>query len=661
MAVCLGTVLGRTTLRATKRDPDLRVKRQRWTAVSQFLFLAAYVASVYGVTFYHRGPVQLVIGWLLMSANDANLLPARVYIDNQYCSGMEFTAIQPSFETFVMSATAICAFFIFLPAAITLGTFLTSLCWRIARPLSLQSIIESFLEVLRLPTRSLELKEAHPFWINAGRTLLWIMVCYASLFWLFGLSGEPLGFFVQSWMLASIADAGFVYSRNQIAVAPDWAFHPNMRIFLASIVALYGTAPLAVTATVFLPYVKPRRIVLNSDGICFPNGPLFPMWFRPFRLWSDVKSIALIKNGKVSKDKAKFLLRFHGGGAVQFDASQISAQDLKVLINAADENGVSCSVAPEVFMLCQELEQADPENMASDGVNHTGIKCISAQAFKSTVFVPFNVGECFPDTNIRVVKQLLTKPLCAVYLARTREGQLAVVKQFYLADDSDQTRALAKVFQREFELLTSLDHPGLSKVLSSFLSGSSTYLMLEHRPGTDLRSLVTEHGARSESRTVSWAKQLCEIMIYLHEREPAILHRDLTPDNIIAADDRQLRLIDFGAAREFLEGITGTMIGKQNYMAPEQVRGETNQRSDIYSFGGTLNYLLTGRDPVALSQSSPANNSDCSEELDALIRDCTNFDEEKRPQTFREVLERINEFDRPLTVKLNLKTPEAVR
>ena len=95
-------------------------------------------------------------------------------------------------------------------------------------------------------------------------------------------------------------------------------------------------------------------------------------------------------------------------------------------------------------------------------------------------------------------------------------------------------------------------------------------------------------------------------MIYLHGHDPVILHRDLTPDNIVVGEDGQMRLIDFGAARQFLDGITGTMIGKQCYMSPEQIRGQASPRSDVYAFGCTLNFLLTGAEPRALTQSSPA-------------------------------------------------------
>lgn len=94
------------------------------------------------------------------------------------------------------------------------------------------------------------------------------------------------------------------------------------------------------------------------------------------------------------------------------------------------------------------------------------------------------------------------------------------------------------------------------------------------------------------------------------------------------------------------------MIGKQCYVAAEQLRGEANQRSDIYSFGCTLYFLLTGRDPKALSQSSPAQTMDCSEELDKLVQDCTSFEEERRLQSFEEVLQRLKKMDRGARLKV---------
>lgn len=563
-------------------------------------------------------------------------------------SDMKFVA---DFDKFILSALSLSIMAIFIQPAMRLHSFLMSFSWRVVSVKSLQNVIEGFLEALRLPSRSLGLSEAHPFLNNATRTLLWLVTCYAFLFWLFGFCGGPLGNAIHNWMMASVVDAGFVENAMD---APSWLFDPKLRIFIGSIVALYGTAPLAISAAVILPFSKPRIIILNNDGILFAQGPFLALWLRQFRLWNDFKSVSV----KSSKDKyghlkARFKITFRSGGNLVFNDSQMTAQDLRVLLDALDQHAISCTVDSEIVPICIQLAQAESDKAASDGMTDDSISAIPAQQFKSTIFVPFAPGEFIPETRTRVIKLLSSKPLCAVYLGRTEQGRMVTIKQFYLAENNEETKALSKIMQREYELLTRLDHPGIAKVISSFSVERSTYLVIEHRLGSDLRSTVQEHGPRSEALTITWAKQLCEIMSYLHSASPCIIHRDLTPDNIIAGEDGQLRLIDFGAAKEFLDGITGTMIGKHSYIAPEQLRGSASIKSDIYSFGCTLFFLLTGRDPKALSQSSPAKNMDCSEEIDKLIRDCTEFDEDKRPQDFAEILKRLNALEPGVLVKLS--------
>jgi hypothetical protein len=427
------------------------------------------------------------------------------------------------------------------------------------------------------------------------------------------------------------------------------------------VVALYGTAPVAVSAAVFLPHAKTRKISLNADGVLFPQGPYLSLWGRQFRLWSDFKQLS-VKSGKTKQGqlKAKFTLAFHSGGKICFNEKQIDAHDLRVLLDAIDQYAGSCGVEPEAVVVCRALEELARDKAPSDGGIDVAVESTPAQQFKSTIFVPFAAGDFITGSKIRVIKQLSSKPLCAVYLGRNEDGRLVTVKQFYLPEESEETKALAKTLTREYELLTKLNHVGIAKVISSFTSEKSTFLIIEHRIGLDLRKVVQEHGPRSEALVISWAQQLCEIMIYLHAQSPSILHRDLTPDNIVAGEDGQLRLIDFGAAREFLDGITGTMLGKQCYVSPEQLRGDAIQQSDIYSFAGTLHFLLTGRDPVALSQSSPAKHIDCSEELDKLIRDCTEFDSQDRPQSFVEVSKRLNEINCGIKIVLPTKKKDGM-
>lgn len=669
IVACFTAILLRAQLKATKQDPDLISQRQKWSAVSQFLFSGAFVASIYSIVWNKNGPGLMLSNWLLASGRDANLFndsPPDNWENPPFGSsdGGVAPMLPPAdtahgfltdlsfmqwFDTFVQVALSVAVLLVLFKPVLRLHAFLNSFCWRVVSPTSLQNTIEAFLEALRLPSRFLTFREAHPFANNALRTLVWILICYSSLFWLFGFCGGPLGLAIQNWMIASAVDAHLC---NSMA-APEWLFESPFRIFLGSIVALYGTAPMAVTACVFLPYVAARKIVLNADGISFLQGPYFSLWGRQFRLWTDLKSLTVKVQESKKKSKPQFKLTFRSGGNVAFNTSQVSPQDLKVLLDSIDQYAAACAVDPEIYTICQALQEVEPDKATSDGITDSAIERTAASEFKSTIFVPLKQGEFLPGTETRVIKLLSSKPLCAVYLARNNDGRLVTVKQFYLADETDETKALEKILNREYELLSNLDHPDIAKVLNSFTFEKSTYLVIEHRLGSDMRAIVNEHGPRSEGLTIAWAKKLCDTMIYLHSREPVILHRDLTPDNVIVGEDGNLRLIDFGAAREFLDGLTGTMLGKHCYVSPEQLRGDATIESDIYSFGGTLYFLLTGRDPISLSQSSPAKFMDCSDELDRLIRDCTEFDEEKRPRSFDEILKRLNGMDSGFRIQLS--------
>lgn len=629
MIACFAAILFRSRLKATRQDPDLIQQRQMWVRIVQPLFAVAFVCGIISITANPNGPAMWVSNWLLASARDANL----------YAQGtMDF--IRP-FDSFVIGSISTAAFVYLIQPAMRLNALLTSFCWRVVSPTSLQNMIEGMLEALRLPTRTLRFRESHPLAKNALRTLLWVLACYVGLFWIFGFCPGPIGEAIQTWMMASALDAGFGTSFNPHKFIDT----PEFRIFMGAVVALYGTAPIAITAAVFLPFAKPRQVQLTADGLLFAQGPYFSLHFQQFRLWSDLKAVKLTK-------RKQFKMEFRNGGTITFNASQMPAPDVKVLLASIDQYAIACTVEPEVLEYCQQLMELEPEAAASDGIAHNAIAQPVADEFKSTVFVPYTPGEFVANTRMRIIKQLASKPLCAVYLARDENGRMVIVKQFYLADETVETKALQKVLHREYDLLAALDHPGIAKVLNCFTVDKSTYLVIENRVGSDLRQVVAEHGPRSESLTIAWAKQLCEIMIYLHGHEPPIVHRDLTPDNVIAGEDGQLRLIDFGAAREYLDGITGTMIGKHCYVPPEQLRGQATMRSDIYTFGCTLYFLLTGTDPTALSQSSPAKSMDCSEEIDQLIRDCTEFDEEKRPQSFEEILRRLNNLNKGFWIKI---------
>ncbi len=158
-------------------------------------------------------------------------------------------------------------------------------------------------------------------------------------------------------------------------------------------------------------------------------------------------------------------------------------------------------------------------------------------------------------------------------------------------------------FQTEARILARLTHPNLPKVSDYFSLGDRHYIIMEHVPGKTLEQfLEARQGKPVEERLVlSWALQICRAMHFLNVQKPLpIVFRDLKPSNIMISPDGKVKLIDFGIARFFkTEKKADTFVyGTPGYAAPEQYgSGQTDVRSDIFSFGATLHHCLTGRNP----------------------------------------------------------------
>ena len=136
------------------------------------------------------------------------------------------------------------------------------------------------------------------------------------------------------------------------------------------------------------------------------------------------------------------------------------------------------------------------------------------------------------------------------------------------------------------------------------------------------RTYVKDKGGVSERQALTWAREIADIVEYLHTRETAVVHRDLTPENLVLDMRGSLILVDFGAANEFVGTVTGTLVGKPSYISPEQFSGRANLQSDLYSLGAVLFYLLTATDPEPLSVNSPRSlKPEISESFDRLVQD----------------------------------------
>lgn len=179
------------------------------------------------------------------------------------------------------------------------------------------------------------------------------------------------------------------------------------------------------------------------------------------------------------------------------------------------------------------------------------------------------------------------------YVARDANGRLVFLKEliFVLVPD---TKAL-DAFAREGELLKQLRHPQIPRYLAHFAEGEGTqlrlYLAEEYVEGPSLLSeLETRRHSEEDVRRIG--VELLELLTYLHERTPPILHRDVKPANVVRRTDGKLALVDFGAASDGAAPGT-TQVGTLGYAPPEQLAGIATPGSDVYGLAATMLHLLT--------------------------------------------------------------------
>ncbi|MGH7907634.1 MAG: serine/threonine-protein kinase, partial [Candidatus Binataceae bacterium] len=188
-----------------------------------------------------------------------------------------------------------------------------------------------------------------------------------------------------------------------------------------------------------------------------------------------------------------------------------------------------------------------------------------------------------------------------VYLARDQRlaNRACAIKEMVDHFIDPQQRIEAnEYFAREADTLAQLKHAAIPAITDRFDHRNRHYLVMEYVEGRNLEEeLAANGGPLAEGLVVDIGRQLCDVLAYLHGLTPPIIYRDMKPSNVMLTPRGRVVLIDFGIARLFRAARKGTMIGTLGFAPPEQYQGAVDPRSDIYSLGATLHYVLTGRDP----------------------------------------------------------------
>lgn len=389
----------------------------------------------------------------------------------------------------------------------------------------------------------------------------------------------------------------------------------------------------------FVPWSKIRKITARKvpSRVLFSDLPLTEL----DRIWGKPNEALRIEQSPADNGadwrQHNLVLYVENSKPIELDLSKYESSEVEQILVAMETWGTDVEV--EVSDLHRLLRD---RQSTVEGLSYTDMwEDELRRRYNPTAFIPLDPGIVLHGGKLKVIRQLATGGLSAIYLTQLADQKLAVLKEAVLPEDaSEGIRAKAsELFAREAQLLSRLNHANIVKVLDYFVEGGRNYMLMEYVPGQDLRQFIKQNGAQRETIVVDWGVQIINIIKYLHELDPPVIHRDLTPDNLVLREDGNIVLIDFGAANEFISKGTGTFVGKQSFIAPEQFRGKAVLQSDIYAFGCTMFFLLTGQEPEALDCSSPRRLDDkISQELDEAIQCCTQLEVQDRYQSAAQLL-----------------------
>lgn len=206
------------------------------------------------------------------------------------------------------------------------------------------------------------------------------------------------------------------------------------------------------------------------------------------------------------------------------------------------------------------------------------------------------------DGKYEILKLIGRGGMSMVYLAMDKRlNKQWAVKEIEKNARDKNNEVIIQSAIAEASMIKRLDHAALPRIVDIIDNGIVIYVIMDYIEGESLNKVLDEFGAQPQDVVIEWAKQLCDVLNYLHNCKPAIIYRDMKPGNIMLKPDGNLKLIDFGIAREYKElNLADTVpLGTKEYAAPEQFggMGQTDARTDIYCLGVTLHHLVTGQNP----------------------------------------------------------------
>lgn len=328
------------------------------------------------------------------------------------------------------------------------------------------------------------------------------------------------------------------------------------------------------------------------------------------------------------------------------------------------ESGLMTPEALQEFLdsLPAGRQHKDGSDLAKDLVQRKRLSLLQAAAVyqKKTTTILFG--------NYTIVDRIGAGGMGLIYKAQHRTtGAIVALKVVHPA--AMQSAEMLERFQREVQAIRGFDHPNLVRAVDAAVRDGVWYLAMDYVEGRDFKTVIKDEGPLSIARATNYIVQAARGLHHVHCK--GVVHRDVKPSNLMLDTEGIVRVLDLGLARLHTDAQAslyiggqltqqGQMLGTAAYVAPEQVRDPhaADHRSDIYSLGCTLHFLLTGQSPYEndnslkvfmAHQTAPIPHirdirPDVPTSLDAVFRKMLSKKPQERHPSMREVVHELEPF-----------------
>lgn len=261
------------------------------------------------------------------------------------------------------------------------------------------------------------------------------------------------------------------------------------------------------------------------------------------------------------------------------------------------------------------------------------------------------------DGNYELPKQIGQGAFTKTYLAVDKRLNKMWAAKICVKNNSSMS--IIEAIMNEAYMVKKLVHKAIPRIVDIIDNNEYFCIIEDYVEGATLKDIVDNYGAQPQYKVIDWAKQLCDVLGYLHVQNPPHIYRDVKPGNIILRLDGNIVLIDFGIMRTYKpNNLADTVaLGTKGYAAPEQYgTRQTDIRTDIFGLGMTIHHLLTGVDPTENNGCTLPIcqiNSELSKGLEYIVSKCIELDPDNRYQSCLELLNDLNRYQQ-LPPKKNL-------